>query len=277
MLVAGLFALLSTPAAASSDCIGDTSMPKTCDGSPGDACVLASSTGAYQDTVTCDFSLGASQEVDITGVYYYDTALGLHELHIYGTEQTGSQMCCIIVPDATGNNWYIDMIGTPYTAGDEFTFDGAHTFRSYDNTATAYAYLDIDADSGDDIIKLPDNNVQHVCSVDGGPGVDTINGSPLFDHIDGGTEADIIDAKGGNDVVIGGLGADEIEGGDGNDIICTVDGGDADVVTAGAGNDTMWEDPSDDVDGDTGTDECRGVGLWDDCSGSLGTKPGSCP
>ena len=88
--------------------------------------------------------------------------------------------------------------------------------------------LIINAGAGDDVVDLQGLLTLFTCTVDGGPGNDTLTGTPRADTLIGGEGDDVITGGAGNDVLLGGAGADTFlwAPGDGSDVIEGQDGND---------------------------------------------------
>jgi len=266
------------------DCADDPAFPENPNGGSGAmAANCNGSGGAPYSTVTCDFpaaSVGgapASTAIDVTQVVINDPP-GSSWLHTFGTDGDGETFCVIVELDQSASTWTINNFGTG--KADDMDFDhshslGVYTLASWDETWTTIE-MSVDAGSGGDTITLPITNVGHECTVDAGPGDDTVYGSPLADVIHGGDNVDTIYGYGGNDVLNGDAHGDFIYGGDDDDEIDggthgdTIEGqGGADTIFGGRGGDTIdGGDEDDRIDGGPGLDTLLGKGGNDTiCAG----------
>ncbi|MEZ6136520.1 MAG: hypothetical protein R3C53_16615 [Pirellulaceae bacterium] len=146
--------------------------------------------------------------------------------------------------------------------------DNSGVRRSYNQTFTNVALVDIDAGSGNDqLMAEPGTNVPL-----------RFNGGTGNDVIIGGRAADILQGYSGNDEIRGGGGNDRIEGGDGNDTLWGGTGDDSisggygeDDIFGEAGNDEIWGgDQVDTLRGGLGNDTLHGGGHNDVIYGEEG-------
>ena len=245
------------------------------------------------DTVTCDIddsgaSTSASGSILAATAYGSSTA----DFSVWGHDDAGDIYCC-----------------TVYESGDEVTNvhlyggDGDDLIKTVgsgwslaDPGGTASFDVLVRGHTGDDDIDGPSSASIDVCTLEGGPGndtlsmgiactangnlgADTITGSASGDGIYGDESGDPNGVADGGDVASGGSGNDTMHGGGGADSFCG-DGGN-DTLLGGAGNsDKMWggAGASDVAHGGSGTsDQCKAETQGSTCESTLWVKPGACP